>query len=237
MRSNLSNRHILIVDDEPDIRDFLKWEFEDRGAIVYETDDFDQALKYFEQNRPDFSVLDIRMAVGSGVELLAACKALCPELPIALMTGYTEVSLRSIFEKGACDVFLKPLQYDVLFPRVDKEIGPLEQRFVSLDKRPDVLDFEIESLHDEAVLRFGKRGFVLKTYAKRSIEQGRLYSIGVSQTGALSAALRWAHLSQRGGLKLGFELIGITEELKTEVLQQLAAAQSVAFIPTKLLED
>ncbi|MCB0406604.1 MAG: response regulator, partial [Bdellovibrionales bacterium] len=135
MRSDYSGIKFLIVDDESDIRDFLRWEFEDRGGKVFDAEDMESGLQTFKKVKPDFSLLDIRMPNGTGVELLTRCKQVYPELSIALMTGFTEISTIQIYAAGACDIFMKPIQYKLLFPRVDRELLPLEEKFIITGER------------------------------------------------------------------------------------------------------
>lgn len=229
MRSNYKGKHVLIVDDEPDIREFLKWEFEDRHATVFDTEDFDEAFRHFKEKKPDFSILDIRMASGSGVELLAKCKQVWPDLPIALMTGYTEITPQSIFDKGACDVFVKPLQYEHLFPRVDKEMQKLEERYKIFDSQEPAF-VEIKSLDDREIIHFGVGGFMLQVPFVQSTEVGREYVVK-AEDGSLRGVLRWVHMSQFGGMKLGFELVGMTPNLKDRVFHKISGDHHIAYIP------
>jgi CheY-like chemotaxis protein len=84
-------KKILIVDDEPDIRDTLKDLFEDEGFLVELAGNGSEALDALSQRGPHaLVVLDLVMPQMDGCQLLAAMKA-DPQLasiPIILSTSY-----------------------------------------------------------------------------------------------------------------------------------------------------
>ena len=61
---------ILIVDDEPDIREMLRYVFEDEGYDVELAEDGQQALEALERLKPCMMILDLRMPVLDGVAVL-----------------------------------------------------------------------------------------------------------------------------------------------------------------------
>ncbi len=69
-----SDKRILVVDDEPDIRDFLSTCVEDAGFQVQTAFDGQDALEKIEKNPPDLITLDLAMPRMTGSELM---KKLC----------------------------------------------------------------------------------------------------------------------------------------------------------------
>lgn len=99
---------VLLVDDEPDVLERLRYEME--GFRVYDADGGDAALALCRNIRPDLVVTDIRMARGTGTELLRSLhvEKLDP-MPIVLcITGYSDLRAHEAYDFGACAVFRKP---------------------------------------------------------------------------------------------------------------------------------
>ena len=63
-------KSVLVVDDEEDLREILRFELEDQGYNVLEADGVDEALSRLSKNHVDVVVSDIRMPERSGIELL-----------------------------------------------------------------------------------------------------------------------------------------------------------------------
>ncbi len=235
MRSDLSGKKFLIVDDEPDIRDFLRWEFEDRGGIVLEADGPATGEKVFQEEYPDFSLLDVRMPGGSGLDLLTRCKALRPESPVALMTGYTEVSPGRIYSQGACDLFVKPLKYNLLFPRIDKELLPLEGRYsvMSLPEVEATWSFE-ESLRDKyqkSELELGRGGFSTSCDRAISFTPGSYIKLKFA---GVEFMVKYCWSEKEGAKKdqvHGFEWIHVPDTEKQWLLEKIKDLTAPAYIP------
>ncbi|PKN94322.1 MAG: hypothetical protein CVU44_04330 [Chloroflexi bacterium HGW-Chloroflexi-6] len=84
---------ILIVDDDQDVRDTLKWPLRDAGHEVDTAGDQAEALEQIVQHTYDFAVLDVRLfGLGeddiSGITLSIAFKKLCPAIQIILLSQY-----------------------------------------------------------------------------------------------------------------------------------------------------
>lgn len=102
-------RKILIVDDEPSIltlaRLGLRREFEVETAASGE-----EGLSCFERAPADCVVSDHRMPGMTGVEMLAAIRAIAPDVPCILSTGYSadDDLRRAVQEIGVERVLFKP---------------------------------------------------------------------------------------------------------------------------------
>jgi two-component system, OmpR family, alkaline phosphatase synthesis response regulator PhoP len=116
-----SNEKILIVDDEIDILEFLKYNFEKEGYAVLTAQNGIEGKSLAFKNKPDLIILDIMMPGLDGVEL---CKDLreSPDFTDTLIVFLTargeDYSQIAGFEVGADDYITKPVKSRVLLARV-----------------------------------------------------------------------------------------------------------------------
>ncbi len=104
---------ILIVDDEPSVRDSLSRWFRDDGYEVGTAEGANDALTRLAERRWDISLVDIRMRGTDGIELQRRMKEVDPELIVIIMTGYASVDTAvAALKNGAYDYITKPLDPD-----------------------------------------------------------------------------------------------------------------------------
>lgn len=121
---------ILVVDDDPDIRDVLEALLEGEGFEVLMANDGEQALEAIKKENPDLMILDLLMPVMDG---FAVCKQLqdprwskWKDMPVLILTSVREeVSQRRYeLETGLSlnvdDYVEKPIDPDVALDRVKK---------------------------------------------------------------------------------------------------------------------
>lgn len=112
---------ILIVDDNPDIRSFVKIVFSDDHYKVYEAADGEEGFRKAVKHTPDIVISDIMMPNIDGIEF---CKKLKEEIstshiPVILLTACSLDEQRiNGFQSGADDYISKPFNSDVLVVRV-----------------------------------------------------------------------------------------------------------------------
>ena len=104
---------ILVVDDERSMREFLAIMLTREGYDVVAADGGTQAGKALRQGTFDLLISDIRMPDGNGIEILRDAKALHPELPGILMTGFASTATAiEALRTGALDYVSKPFDVD-----------------------------------------------------------------------------------------------------------------------------
>ena len=122
MKENQPAKKILIVDDEPDILEFLKYNLRKEGYEVVTASDGKQAITVAEQEKPNLIVLDIMMPELDGVE---ACRLLrqkkeFADTPIAFLTARDEdFSQITALDVGGDDYITKPIKPRVLISRIN----------------------------------------------------------------------------------------------------------------------
>ena len=85
----MSQAHILVVDDEPDIRELVREILEDEGYRVTVAENGERARNAFIKNTPDLVLLDIWMPDVDGITLLREWSAGgVPECPVVVMSGH-----------------------------------------------------------------------------------------------------------------------------------------------------
>lgn len=106
---------VLVVDDEPVLRELVAFILIDKGFQVLEAESGDAAFQLICKNDFDVVVSDVRMPNGSGVELLTRISNMTKRKPMVfLVSGYSEISLEEARRLGARDLLNKPVDYDKL---------------------------------------------------------------------------------------------------------------------------
>ena len=108
-------RHILVVDDEPLIRQSIQLLLEDDGYIVDEAGSGDEALALFEPGKFDMIFTDYFMPEMKGDQLAAAIKKRSPKQPVVMITAFPEKFQSSACPLGGIDSFIcKPFEVETL---------------------------------------------------------------------------------------------------------------------------
>ncbi len=113
---------ILIVDDEPDILEFLKFNFEQKGYKVFTAKNGMKALEKIKKFLPDIVLLDIMMPKLNGIETATMIRKLSGlnDPAVLFLTAKSDESteLKS-FQAGADDFISKPVRIKTLMARVE----------------------------------------------------------------------------------------------------------------------
>jgi len=110
-----AKKKVLIVDDEYLIRYSLKKLIEREGYAVFTAGSGHEALRLFEEQRPDIVILDIRLPDSNGLSLLKTIKESCPAVATIMATGCPEVqSGVEAMKMGALAYLEKPVDMDSL---------------------------------------------------------------------------------------------------------------------------
>jgi len=109
---------VLVVDDEPIVRDVVVRYLEREGYATLETGDGDDARALVERESPDLVVLDVMLPGTDGLELCRWIRARS-ELPVIMLTARGEEADRIVgLELGADDYVTKPFSPRELAARV-----------------------------------------------------------------------------------------------------------------------
>ncbi|UAA40220.1 response regulator [Paraneptunicella aestuarii] len=113
--TNLTNKRILIVDDNEINQAIAQAMLQVRGAHVELAENGEIAVNYVSQYRPDLILMDIQMPVMDGITACAKIKAEYPDLPIvALTANVMKEDLLEYERVGFDDCISKPIDQEVL---------------------------------------------------------------------------------------------------------------------------
>lgn len=114
-------KKILIVDDEPDILEFLRYNLKREGYDVVTAPDGKQALAVAASEKPDLIILDIMMPEMDGVEVCGRLRSMkeFQHTPVAFLTARDEdFSQIAALDSGGDDYITKPIKPRVLVSRI-----------------------------------------------------------------------------------------------------------------------
>jgi two-component system, sensor histidine kinase and response regulator len=124
--------NLLIVDDEEGPRQAIRIVFKDRYNVLT-ADSGPIAIEIAKENPIDVAVLDIRMPVMSGIDVLNALKAIDPSTEVVMLTAYeTLETARQALRLGARDYLNKPFNIGGLREAVK---SAMERRSIALEVR------------------------------------------------------------------------------------------------------
>lgn len=120
---------VLVVDDEPALREVLSLRIQDWGHNVRTAVDATDAERALRQERPDVVLSDVVLPEISGVELLRRLKQHDERLPVIMMTAHGNIDAAvEAMKAGARDFLTKPLDYRALRGLLDGVAAEREQR-------------------------------------------------------------------------------------------------------------
>src|SRR6056297_2687426 len=134
--------HVLIVEDDVDLRDALSETLTLSGLDVVTAGDGAQGLAQLRDERPRLVVSDIQMSPMDGMSFLRGVRALGGDTPVILMTAYATVQQTvEAMKMGAVDYLVKPFEGEVLVSKVVSHLpaeavsahGPVAEDPVSRD--------------------------------------------------------------------------------------------------------
>lgn len=111
--------NIMIIDDDPYIRELESTLLRNEGYTIYEAGNGREALQQLKENKIDLCVLDIMMPEMDGYEFCRLARKYYQDLPILMLTAKGDLSQKvKGFELGADDYLTKPFEGIELIVRV-----------------------------------------------------------------------------------------------------------------------
>ena len=115
----MAGKRVLVVDDDPDIRELLFTALEDEGFEVVPAANGQEALAVIRTFRPDVIVLDLMMPVMDGWQFAAELRARDEEIPLVLLSAARDLKAHQK-ALAAADVIEKPFDLSDLLPKIHR---------------------------------------------------------------------------------------------------------------------
>jgi two-component system response regulator AtoC len=134
---------ILVVDDEPIIRDSLRDWLNDEGHEILTAENATKGLEILEFENPVISIVDLVMPGIDGIEFLRRAKEIQPDIEVIVMTAYASIATAiSAIKEGAYDYIEKPFSLERITLLLDKLVDhrKLVQENLSLQEKLDERD-------------------------------------------------------------------------------------------------
>ncbi len=113
---------ILVVDDEKELLTIYEKILNKHGFKVYTVSDGEDALKFFDKNKDIINIVitDQVMPKVSGSELCRQILEIKPDIPVILISGFSNMSLKEAESLGFVDMFSKPVNFKTLIKVIEK---------------------------------------------------------------------------------------------------------------------
>ncbi len=116
-----AKKHVLIIDDDPDILELLRYHFSDEGYRVTCLESGERAVQFLKNRVPDIIILDIMLPGIDGLEIIKIIMGnpKTSDIPVIFLSARSEETDIIIgMELGAADYVTKPFSVKVLTARV-----------------------------------------------------------------------------------------------------------------------
>src|SRR5436190_13760362 len=211
----MSDRRILVVDDEPDMVENCTRILRRAGYRVLATTDPERALALLESERPDVLLTDLKMPDIDGMELMRRAHELDPTLPVIMITAFGSIeSAVAAIKAGAFDYLPKNFSVDELTVDVERAL------------RQRALGVENQNLRAQLAAALG-----LENIIGRSATMGQVFEL------LKKAARSEANILVRGESGTGKELIARAIHANSPRAPKAFIPVDCASLPETLLES
>jgi len=122
------SKRILVVDDDPDIRQVLLDRMSAYGYAVETAIDGREALDALRRGRFDGMLLDMRMPQVDGIEVLRQARLQRPDMPVVMLSALSvQEQVARATAQGACAYLIKPFDAMQLKHTVEQCFGPASE--------------------------------------------------------------------------------------------------------------
>jgi hypothetical protein len=190
----------------------------------------------------DGIVTDMRMPDGNGLDVTRAAHVINKEMPVVVITGYSDVSTEDLFSGGVFALLNKPLNFDLLFAVLKRLLLPMRERMMLSAFAPE---FKIIGVRQKSSAEIkcsggtlGRNGAFIPAVSGLP-DVGKLIDFASTFQNApdlnLSgkAIVRWCREKAQGECRsgIGIEFVELSEDSMIAHVQWLTSAQPQNSIP------
>jgi two-component system response regulator PilR (NtrC family) len=136
----MTSQSVLIVDDEPDIRELLDITLSRMGLQTHSAATLKEAREIVAREQPDLCLTDMRLPDGNGISLVEHIQQEFPHIPVAMITAHGSVEAAiAALKAGAFDFISKPIELENLRRLVSSAL----QLEVDTSRTRDAVDQEL----------------------------------------------------------------------------------------------
>lgn len=111
----MTNSTVLVIDDEPDIRELIALTLSRMGIGCDTAVDYNQGLECIRKNNYSLVLTDMRLPDGDGIEIVKYIQKFKPQIPVAVITAFGNVEAAvNTLKAGAFDYVSKPVDLSML---------------------------------------------------------------------------------------------------------------------------
>jgi CheY-like chemotaxis protein len=232
----LKQSSILIVDDEPFLREIMEGWLARVAGQVLGAENGVHALEVLAANKIDLILSDIRMPVMDGIALLKKIKEAHMHTPeVIFLTGFSDIPLREAFDMGAEAVLEKPISREELLDIAKRALTEPEELWrnppsATLETKLEITFRSLTDAMKENRIGFGRRGFCIDTAAglregpvefTMEFKDDRLVLSG-------QGVVRWT--APKEG-KAGIEITCLRDASRIWMIDHVKRNRPLAFIP------
>jgi two-component system response regulator PilR (NtrC family) len=140
----MTEQCVLIIDDEPDIRELLEITLLRMGLDTLTAGNVEEALAQIEEHEPDMCLTDMKLPDGNGIDIVRFLQKKYPQIPVAVITAFGSMDTAvEALKAGAYDFVSKPVDLPKLRELIqtalqltkDDKIGPQAKATPEGDER------------------------------------------------------------------------------------------------------
>ncbi|MBL4613900.1 MAG: response regulator [Magnetovibrio sp.] len=112
---------VLIIDDDPDIRELVSVFLEGAGHSVSQAEDGQDGINKASTTRPDLIILDVNMPVMDGIEVMKFLRTTpkTTDIPVIALSAVDVSQIRDDMHQLGCGAYVvKPIDFDILMGTV-----------------------------------------------------------------------------------------------------------------------
>ncbi|MFP3936741.1 MAG: response regulator [Phycisphaerae bacterium] len=122
-----STHSVLVVDDEPELRELLVDALSVPGLHVAAVGSGREAVELAQRSAPDFVVADLQLSDCTGLDVIDRVRALAGDVPAVVITGHRDPDwLSRASQRRPVEMMIKPLDVDRLRETIEREIDRRE---------------------------------------------------------------------------------------------------------------